>query len=49
MQKKLKQEQLTLGLLGEIGILGLGHYQHEISDRESTIMPYFEHFGYWPD
>jgi hypothetical protein len=32
----------------ETGI-GLGDYQQEISDRESTTMPYIEHFGLWPD
>jgi hypothetical protein len=42
--KDLTYEQLTLGL--ETGI-GLGHYQQEISDRESTIMPYAEKFGLW--
>jgi hypothetical protein len=29
--------------------IGLGHYQQEISDRESTIMPYIENFGLYPD
>jgi hypothetical protein len=29
--------------------IGLGHYQQEISDRESTIMPYIGNFDLWPD
>jgi hypothetical protein len=41
MVKDLTQEQLTPGL--ETGI-GLGHYQHKNSDRESTIMPYDLYF-----
>jgi hypothetical protein len=45
MAKDLTQEQLTPGL--KTGI-GLGHYQQEISDRESTIMAYIENFGPWP-
>jgi hypothetical protein len=31
------------------GILGLGHHQQEISDRESIIMLYIESFGFWPE
>jgi hypothetical protein len=46
MVKDLTNEQLTPGL--ETGI-GLGHYQQEISDQESTIMPYNKNFGLWPD
>jgi hypothetical protein len=46
MVKVLTKEQLTPGL--ETGI-GLGHYQQEISDRESTIMPYIENFRLCPD
>jgi hypothetical protein len=46
MVKDLTKEQLTPGL--ETGI-GLGNYQQEIFDRESTIMPYIENFGLWPD
>jgi hypothetical protein len=34
----------TSGL--ETGILGLGHYQQEISDRESTTMLYIEKFRF---
>jgi hypothetical protein len=47
MAKNLTQKLLTPGLKTEI--LGLGHCQHEISDRESAIMPYIENFGFWPD
>jgi hypothetical protein len=47
MVKDLTQEQLTPGLKTEI--VGLGHYQQEISVQVSTIMPYIEHFGLWPD
>jgi hypothetical protein len=42
MAKDLTYEKLTPGL--ETRILGLGHYQQEISDRESTIMPYIDFF-----
>jgi hypothetical protein len=30
-------------------ILGLFHHQHEISDRQSTIMPNIWNLGLWPD
>jgi hypothetical protein len=33
----------------ETGILGLGHYQQEISDRQSLIIPFIDNFGFWPD
>jgi hypothetical protein len=33
----------------ETGILGLGHYQQEISDREIIILLYIENFVFWPD
>jgi hypothetical protein len=45
MAKDLNKKQLTSEL--ETWILGLGHYQQEIFDRESTIMPYIANFGFW--
>jgi hypothetical protein len=36
---------MTPGLFDMI----LGHYQQQISDRESTIMPSIENVGFWPD
>jgi hypothetical protein len=42
MAKNFTYEQMTPGL--ETGSLGLGHYQQEIPDRKSTVMPYIDFF-----
>jgi hypothetical protein len=45
-------QKLSLGATDtgfETKILGLGHYQQGISDRESTIKHYVENCGFWPD
>jgi hypothetical protein len=46
MVKDFTLEQLTPGLETWIG---LSHYLQEISDLVSTIMPYIENSGLWPD
>jgi hypothetical protein len=33
----------------KIRTLGDFHHQHEIPDQRSTIMPYIENLGLWPD
>jgi hypothetical protein len=33
----------------KIVILELFYHHHEISERLSTIMPYIENMGLWPD
>ena len=40
-----------LQINGEKNFFGCGdfHHQHEIPDRRSTIMPYIENLGLWPD
>jgi hypothetical protein len=33
----------------KIGILEIFHHHYEISERQSTIMPYIGNMGLWPD